>query len=84
LPVWLEGNPRTKVALLHVDTDVYAPAQLALDLLWNRLVPRGILMLDDYNSVEGETRAVGELIQREGLRIEKMPYYSIPSFIVKD
>lgn len=83
LPIWLDANPHTRLALLHVDTDVYAPAKLALDLLWNRLVPGGILMLDDYNSVEGETRATDELIEREGLHIEKLPYYNIPAFVVK-
>ena len=83
LPSWIESNPEVKVALLHIDTDVYAPTKVALDLLWDRLVPGGILMLDDYNSVEGETKAVDELIERERLSIEKMPYYKIPSFIVK-
>jgi hypothetical protein len=83
VPQWLRDNPATQVALVHIDTDVYAPAHLALDLLWSRVVPGGILMLDDYGIVEGETRAVNEFIQDQGLRIEKIPYYKIPSFIVK-
>jgi hypothetical protein len=84
LPQWLANNPATQVALVHVDTDVYAPAHLALDLLWGRLVPGGICMLDDYGTVEGETRAVNEFVQAHALRIEKLPFYKIPSFIVKN
>ena len=43
------------------------------------------MVIDDYNAVSGATRAVDEFISNRGIasKIEKSPYYTIPSFIVK-
>ena len=83
LPSWLKANPQARISLLHIDTDVYEPARLALEILWERMVPGGLVVLDDYNAVEGETRAVDEFLKREKLSLEKLPFYTIPSFITK-
>lgn len=84
LPRWMARHPETRIALLHIDTDVYSPARHALELCWDRIVPGGVVMLDDYGAVEGETRAVDEFVDQHQLRISKLPYYRIPSFIVKE
>jgi hypothetical protein len=47
-----------KIALLHIDVDVYDPTKVILESLWHRVVKGGILMLDDYGTVAGETGAV--------------------------
>ncbi len=83
LPEFIKTNPDMKIALLHIDVDVYEPSKLILELLWDNIVPGGILMLDDYNTVEGETKAVDEFFQGQDIEILKMPYYHIPSYIVK-
>lgn len=83
LPAWLDSHPETQIALLHVDTDVYSPSKTAIEHCWDRLVPGGLLVLDDYNAVEGETRAVNELLRRESLRVHKLPFYNVPAFVMK-
>ena len=84
LPLYLEQNPHTKVALLHIDVDVYEPTKRILELLWDRLVTSGILMLDDYATVEGETRAVDEFFRDKKVTINKPPFYKVPSYIIKN
>lgn len=83
LPAYLKAKPHTKVALLHIDVDVYLPSKVALDLMYPALVPGGIIVLDDYGTVEGETRAVDEFINQHGLSIQKLPFSYIPAFIEK-
>lgn len=64
--------------------DVYEPTAFVLDKLFDRLVPGGLIVIDDYNTVEGATTAVDEfIVQHPNLKIERLPYNNIPSFIRK-
>ena len=83
LPKYLEENPATRLSLLHLDMDVKEPTTYALDALYDRVVPNGLIIFDDYNSVAGESDAVDEFIAKKKLRIEKPNFYSIPSFVRK-
>lgn len=83
LPAYLERNPATRIAFLHLDMDVKEPTTFALERLFDRVVPGGLIVLDDYNAVAGETDAVDEFLARKKLKIEKTNHYNVPSFIRK-
>ena len=83
LPLFLERNPATRLAFLHLDMDVKEPTLFALDLLYKRVVPGGLVVLDDYNAVAGATDAVDDFLKRHRLKIEKTSHYYVPSFIRK-
>ena len=85
LPKYIKENPELKISLLHIDVDVYKPTKLILDLLFERVVKNGIIVFDDYGTVYGETKALDEFIssQKSKYKLEKLPYYKIPTFIVK-
>lgn len=83
LPKVLSDRPELRVALLHLDMDVYEPTALALELLLPRVVPGGLVVVDDYNAVAGATRAVDEVVAEFGYRLEKLPYAHVPAFFVK-
>lgn len=83
LSVYLDRFPATRIALLHLDMDVKEPTEYALDLLYERVVPGGLIVFDDYATVAGETDAVDKFIAHRGLAIEKLSHYHIPSFIRK-
>lgn len=84
LPVYLKENPHLKISLLHIDTDVYEPSKLALELLFDCVVPGGLIVLDDYGTVEGETKAVDEFFVNKNYEIKKFPFsHTKPSFIIK-
>lgn len=83
IPAYVAAHPELRIALLHLDVDVYRPSRVALDAFYELVVPGGVLIFDDYGTVAGETRAVDELVARHGLRLQKLPYTHTPSFVVK-
>lgn len=84
LPEFVEQNPQIKISLLHIDVDVYEPTKIILETLWDKLVKGGIVMLDDYGTVEGETKAADEFVSQIGnLYIQKLPYNFTPCYIIK-
>ncbi|MDZ4147233.1 MAG: TylF/MycF/NovP-related O-methyltransferase [Flavobacteriaceae bacterium] len=80
---YLTNNPSRKISLLHIDVDVYEPTKIILEKLWSRVVKGGILMLDDYGTVEGETKAVDEFFADQNIIINKPKFNYIPSYIIK-
>lgn len=48
------------ISVLRIDTDWHAPTKAAMDILYDRLSPGGILILDDYGSWEGAKIAVDD------------------------
>jgi len=80
---YLIQHPQTRISFLHLDLDVFAPTEYALNLLYDRVVTGGVIVFDDYNSVEGETLAVDNFIKRNELKLIKNSYYSVPSYVVK-
>ena len=72
-----------KISLLHLDMDVHAPTAAVLEWLWSRVVPGGIVMIDDYGTVSGATVAIDEFAEQYGLAIRKARYYKVPAYIVK-
>lgn len=80
---YLEKRPELKLSMIHIDVDVYEPTKVILETFWDRMVPGGVLVLDDYGTVEGETRAVDEFFNDKDIDIKKLSYYHTPSYIVK-
>jgi len=83
VPQYVLDHPELKIALLHVDVDVYQPSRVVLEQLFDRIVTRGLVVLDDYGTVAGETLAVDEFLQRTQRKtlIEKLSISHIPAFI---
>ena len=82
---YLEQNPHTRIALLHIDTDVYEPAKYALVKLFSRVVRGGVIMFDDYATIEGETLAVDEFLADKNYCLQKLSLsHSKPSFLIKN
>lgn len=82
---YLIDNPHTRISLLHIDTDVYEPSKLGLELLFDRVVKGGVIIFDDYATVEGETLAVEEFFQDKDYVLRKFPFsHTKPSYIIKE
>lgn len=85
LPDYLEKNGQLKIALLHIDTDVYEPSKLGLELLYDRVVPNGLIVFDDYGTVEGETRAADEFFEGKDICLRKFTFsHNKPCYIRKE
>ena len=83
IPAYLESNPGLRISLLNLDTDIYEPAKVILELLYPRIVPGGILILDDYAVFPGENKAVEEYFAGQNVKLEKLPFSMTPSFLMK-
>jgi hypothetical protein len=84
VPEYVKDHPELKISLLNLDTDIYEPAVRVLEYFYPRIVRGGVLMLDDYGSFPGETRAVDEYFEGKGIQIKKFPFCMSPSFIIKE
>lgn len=85
VPQYIVEHPEFKIALLHIDVDIYEPTRSILEELFDRVVTGGLVLFDDYGTVAGETRAVDEFVLRRGkeLLIEKLPISHIPAYVRK-
>jgi len=83
LPEYLNSNPEKRFSLIHIDVDVYEPTICILENTWDKIVKGGIIILDDYGLVEGETIGVDEFFKSKNNQIQKLPYKYKPSFIIK-
>ena len=85
LPQFLQNAPALRIALLHIDTDVYEPCKVTLEICWDKIVPGGIVLFDDYATIEGETVAVDEFLKGKSYKIQKFSFsHEKPSYIVKE
>jgi len=87
VPQYLKKHPEIRIALLHIDVDVYRPTLTILEHLFDRVVKNGLIVFDDYGTVEGETRALEEYLLKKrpkvDLYLEKLPVSHIPVYIKK-
>lgn len=83
VPEYVAANPQLKIALLHIDTDIYEPVSVILKELYNKVCRGGIIVFDDYGVFPGETKAVDEFFVDKDVQFEKLPLAHIPTFVVK-
>ncbi len=83
LPHYVQSNPANRIALLHLDMAAKEPTQFVLAALYDRVVPGGLIVIDDYMEVSGVTEAIDDLIATKGLKIEKLSFSAMPAFIRK-
>ncbi|MFA5377697.1 MAG: TylF/MycF/NovP-related O-methyltransferase [Dehalococcoidia bacterium] len=60
----LPGTDTGPIAALHLDADWYASTCIALETLYDRVVPGGLILVDDYGAWVGCRTAVQEFWQR--------------------
>jgi hypothetical protein len=86
-PAYVAENPGLRVALLHLDMDLYEPTLAALRAFWPRLLAGGVVLLDEYAIREwpGETEAVEAFFEGRPPRIRKFGWASAPGgYFVKE
>jgi hypothetical protein len=77
LPGWLEDNPGL-AAFIHIDSDLYESARCVFEHLHKRIVPRTIIVFDEYfnypNWQAHEFRAFAELVECCQIQYEYLAY----------
>ncbi|MEM5494316.1 TylF/MycF/NovP-related O-methyltransferase [Hoeflea sp. AS16] len=88
LPEWLKTNSEARFCLINIDVDIYEPTYAILEHCWDRLVPGGVLILDEYATSKwpGETKAWDEFsaTRNESLPIKRFPFANAPGgYVIK-
>ena len=83
LEKFINENAESRISLLHLDMDVAEPTEYVLNKLYKRVVKGGLIVIDDYNDVEGATNVMDQFIEQHDLNIETLSFYGKPAFIKK-
>ena len=86
LPSFLEKNIGFRISLLIMDLDIEKPTEIALNLLYNRLVRGGIIVFDEYAEHEwSESNAVDKFLKlHPEIELKTLPWARTPTaYIIK-
>lgn len=77
VPKFVEDRPDLKIAILRLDGDWYHSTKVCLDNLYQLVVPRGLIIVDDYAAWQGCRKATDEFLKANKLSIQekKLVYY---------
>lgn len=64
----LEALPE-RIAILRLDTDWYESTRIEMEMLFPRIAPRGVLLIDDYGVWKGSRAAVDEYLRDKGIHL---------------
>jgi hypothetical protein len=72
----LSSTPIERIAMLHIDGDWYDSVKACLEALYDKVVPGGIIQLDDYGYWKGARKAVDEFLAKREIRapLERLDY----------
>lgn len=80
IPNFVRENRGLRVALLNLDFDVYEPTKVALNTLYDKIVPDGVICFDEYAIHNwGESDAADECLAGKGLRMNAFPWALSPT-----
>ena len=84
IPLFLKKNPGFRASLINFDLDTFEPTYFALEQLWDRVVPGGVLIFDEYGINEWtESDAVDRFLLEKKQRLQYTNYFSPSAFLVK-
>lgn len=82
LPEHFAKNPGERIALLHLDVDLYEPTKFAFERCVDRLVPGAVIVFDDYSHVGGASDYVDEICKLHNLKLAKSSYSRSPTYAI--
>ena len=75
-PEFVKTRPDLCVAMLILDTDLYAPTKVALETFLPLMPKGGIVVLDEvcYRNFAGETQAFKEVLSLNKIELKRLPF----------
>ena len=83
IPLFLKKNKNFKISFLHIDLDVYEPTSFVLNAFYKHVSVDGIILLDDYLSIDGATRAINTFVKKNKLKLKTLKNNKKIRYIVK-
>ena len=81
---WINNNPGFRASIVNFDLDVEEPTLVCMNLLWDRLIPGGFFIFDEYAIKEWtESNAVDTFCEQHGLKVQTTKYFAPSGYIQK-
>lgn len=78
-------RPGMRISVLYLDMDLYEPTYFALQMLWNNVVPGGVVVFDEYAYHSwSESDAADEFVKQKNLKLIKTNIKTPTAYIVKE
>jgi len=77
------STPVNQISLLHIDADWYESVKLCLEYFYDRVIPGGFIVLDDYG-LYGCKEAVDEFIAQRGLGVKLIHSTKVGCYFQKE
>ena len=81
VPEILKSLPDLTYSLVHIDVDLYAPTKESIEYFWDRLLPNGVLICDDFGSSKtvGAKKAMVDYFGRDNI----IEFSTQQAFVIK-
>jgi hypothetical protein len=81
---YVTKNPGFRISLLYMDLDIEKPTLDALEHFWNVIVPKGIIVFDEYGyGAWTESNAVDIFVKRHNLVLLKTNVSAPTAYVIK-
>lgn len=87
LPKFLIENPGFRISMLYIDVDIERPTYAALKYLWDRVLPGGAIVFDEYEYHKfSESCGVETFLKERNLKynLKSTNWMAPTSYIIKD
>jgi hypothetical protein len=87
LPKFIEENKGFRISLLYIDVDIEEPTYNTLKFLWDRVVPGGIIVFDEYEFHKfSESSGADRFFKEYNIKykIFSTNWYGPTAYIIKD
>ncbi len=84
LDTFLETRPGLRISILYLDLDLDKPTYVALSKMWDRVVPGGVIVFDEYAyHAWSESDAVDRFIKQHNITLKTTQVKAPTAYIVK-
>ena len=82
VPEVFSSLPDINYSLVHVDVDLYEPTKASIEYFWDKLLPGGVLICDDFGSSKtiGAKKAMLEFFGEDSI----IEFSTQQAFVIKD
>ena len=87
LPEFIKSNPGFRISMLYIDLDLEVPTYYALKYLWDRVLPGGIIVFDEYEYHSfSESCGVDKFLKENNIKynVKSTNWMAPTAFIVKE
>lgn len=71
IPEFLEKNPGFRISLLYIDVDLDRPTYFSLKYLWDRILPGGVILFDEFEYHKfSESNGVEKFLREKNINFD--------------